>query len=481
MALKSFDQHLESLRDGREVYFDGQRVEDVTTHPILSVAMAHAAIDYQLAQEPEHRDLATYVDPETNEIYSRYFKLPQATDDLLKRRELIAAGTRAGKGVVPLIKEIGTDALFALHIVADHMDKHIGTAYLAKVRQYYATCRAQDLGFAVAQTDVKGDRSKRPSEQAHPDYYVRVVERRDDGIVVRGAKAHTTATPFANELIILPTRAVTEADADYAVSFAIPVNTPGLKLIAEVSSHALNNHFDYPVSSDHKMVDTLTIFDDVFVPWERVFLCGEWRYAGALANTFVEFHRFTAASYKLPMCELFIGAAALIAEYNGTTKATHIGDKIMELIAWTETTRGLLLAAALEHKVVPPGIAVPNITLTNIAKHHFARNYHLMVQNLQDIAGGLLATAPLSSNWGNEATRPYLDHYLGGIAGVSGEKRVRAMNLIRDIAASEFGGYQEILSIHAEGSLAAQRITILRDYDVERCLALAKKAAHLED
>ncbi|HXV99731.1 MAG TPA: 4-hydroxyphenylacetate 3-hydroxylase N-terminal domain-containing protein, partial [Anaerolineae bacterium] len=379
------------------------------------------------------------------------------------------------------IKEIGTDALFALHIVADHMDKHIGTAYLAKVRQYYATCRAQDLGFAVAQTDVKGDRSKRPSEQAHPDYYVRVVERRDDGIVVRGAKAHTTATPFANELIILPTRAVTEADADYAVSFAIPVNTPGLKLIAEVSSHALNNHFDYPVSSDHKMVDTLTIFDDVFVPWERVFLCGEWRYAGALANTFVEFHRFTAASYKLPMCELFIGAAALIAEYNGTTKATHIGDKIMELIAWTETTRGLLLAAALEHKVVPPGIAVPNITLTNIAKHHFARNYHLMVQNLQDIAGGLLATAPLSSNWGNEATRPYLDHYLGGIAGVSGEKRVRAMNLIRDIAASEFGGYQEILSIHAEGSLAAQRITILRDYDVERCLALAKKAAHLED
>jgi 4-hydroxybutyryl-CoA dehydratase / vinylacetyl-CoA-Delta-isomerase len=481
MALKSFEQHRESLRDGREVYFDGARVEDVTTHSFLGVAMAHAAIDYQLAEESEQRELATCLDPETGEPYSRYFKLPQGTDDLLKRRELIAAGTRAGKGVVPLIKEIGTDALFALHIVADHMDKHIGTAYLSKVRRYYTTCRTQDLAFAVAQTDVKGDRSKRPSEQVHPDYYVRVIERRDEGIVVRGAKAHTTATPFANELIVLPTRAVAEADTDYAVSFAIPVNTPGLKLIAEVSSHALNKHFDYPVSSDHKMVDTLTIFEDVFVPWERVFLCGEWRYAGALANTFVEFHRFTAASYKLPMCELFIGAAALIAEYNGIAKATHIGDKLMELIAWAETTRGLLLAASLEHKIVPPGIAVPNITLTNIAKHHFAHNYHQMVQNLQDIAGGLLATAPLSSNWDNEATRPYLDHYLGGIAGVSGEKRMRAMNLIRDIAASEFGGYQEILSIHAEGSLAAQRITILRDYDVERCVALAKKAAYLED
>lgn len=481
MALKSFEQHRASLQDGREVYFGGERVEDVTTHPLLGVAMAHAAIDYQLAEDAEHRELATYVDPETGERYSRYFKLPQSTDDLLNRRELIAAGTRAGKGVVPLIKEIGTDALFALHIVADHLDKHTGAAYLPKVRHYYTACREQDLSFAVAQTDVKGDRSKRPSEQPHPDYYVRVVERRPEGIVVRGAKAHTTATPFANELIVLPTRAVTAADADYAVSFAIPVNTPGLKLITEISSHALNNHFDYPVSSDHKMVDTVTIFDDVFVPWERVFLCGEWRYAGALANTFVEFHRFTAASYKLPMCELFIGAAALIAEYNGIVQATHVGDKLMELIAWTETTRGLLLAAALEHKVVPPGLAVPSITLTNIAKHHFARNYHLMVQYLQDIAGGLLATAPLSSEWENEATRPYLERYLGGAAGVSGEKRMRAMNLIRDIAASQFGGYQEILSIHAEGSLAAQRITILRDYDLERCLALAKKAAHLED
>src|SRR5262245_15261508 len=248
MSLKSFEQHRESLRDGREVYFDGERVADVTTHPILGIAMAHAAIDYKLAADPEHRDLATYTDPGSGAIYSRYFKMPEGTEDLLRRRELIAAGTRAGKGVVPLIKEIGTDALFALHIIADHMDKHLGTAYLPKVRRYYETCRDQDLSFAVAQTDVKGDRSKGPVGQSHPDYYVRIVDRRDDGLIVRGAKAHTPATPFANELIVLPTRAVTEADADYAVSFAIPVNTPGLKLIAEVSSRAVDNRFDYPVS-----------------------------------------------------------------------------------------------------------------------------------------------------------------------------------------------------------------------------------------
>ncbi|MGE5246908.1 MAG: 4-hydroxyphenylacetate 3-hydroxylase family protein [Verrucomicrobiota bacterium] len=478
MGLKTLEQHRESLRDGREVYFDGERVADVTTHPVLGAGMAFAAIDYRLAEDPEHRDLAVCNVPETGEEFSRFYKIPQNAEDLLKRRELIAAGSRVNGGP-PLIKEIGTDALFALHIVADRVERDLGTPRLAKVRNYYEECRAKDLGFAVAQTDVKGDRSRRPSEQHNPDVYVRVVERRRDGIVVRGAKAHTTASPFANELIVLPTRAMGEADADYAVSFAIPLATPGLKLIAEVSGHPGDNRFDHPVTTGLKMVDTVTIFDDVFVPWERVFLCGEWPYAGALANTFVEFHRFTAASYKLPMCELFIGAARLIAEYNGVASVAHIRDKIMELIAWTETTRGLLVAAAMEHKVAPPGIAVPSVVLTNIAKHHFARNYHMMVQNLQDVAGGLLVTAPFRKDWENEATRPYLDHYLGGVKGVSGRRRTRAMKLIRDVAASEFGGYQEILSIHAEGSLAAQRIAILRDYDVERCVEIVKR--YLED
>lgn len=171
-----------------------------------------------------------------------------------------------------MIKEIGTDALFALHIVADRMDRALGTSVLAKVRSYYDECRAKDLGFAVAQTDAKGDRSKRPSEQHNPDVYVRVVERRRDGIVVRGAKAHTTASPFANELMVLPTRAMGESDADYAVSFALPLATPGLKFVAEVSSHPVGNRFDHPVTTDLKMVDTVTIFDDVFVEWERVFL-----------------------------------------------------------------------------------------------------------------------------------------------------------------------------------------------------------------
>jgi len=480
VGLKSFDQHRESLRDGREVYYKGERVEDVTTHPVLGIGLAHAALDYRLAESAEHRALATYADPETGEVYSRYYRIPESTEDLLARRALIAAATRAGSGVVLLIKEIGTDALFALHVVTHNLDQSRGSGYFERVRAYYQHCRRHDLSMAVAQTDVKGDRSKYPSEQPHPDYYLRCVDANERGIVVRGAKAHTTGTPFVDELIVLPTRAMGPADADYALSFAIPVNAPGLKLIASPSSDVVEDSFGYPVSSSHKMVDTLTIFDDVFVPWERVFLFGEWDYAGVLANTFVQFHRFTAIAYKLPMCELFIGGAALIAEYNGIAKVAHVREKLMELVAWTETTRGLAVAAALEHSIVPPGIAVPSTTLTNIAKYHFASNYHRMVQYVQDIAGGLIVTGPATADWENPVTRPYLERYLGGPGGISAEQRMRIMNLLRDIAASEFGGYQEVLSIHAEGSLAAQRITVAREYDIARCVELARAAAGLE-
>ena len=182
--------------------------------------------------------------------------------------------------------------------------------------------------MAVAQTDVKGDRSRGPTEQVHPDYYVRIVDRRNDGIVVRGAKIHTSVTPNANELFVIPTRNLTEADKDYAVAFCIPLNTRGLKMIASPYGRGHDSTFTHPVSSGHKMMETLTIFDDVFVPNDRVFLNGEWQFAGALAKTFVEFHRFTAISYKLPLLDLLVGSALLIAEQNGIDKAGHVREKL---------------------------------------------------------------------------------------------------------------------------------------------------------
>ena len=243
--LRTPEQYLESLRDNRCVYYRGERVADVTTHPELSIGAHHCAIDYRLALDPSHQELATYT--ENRELLNRYFKSPTSAEDLLRRRELIELGTRAGRGVVQLIKEIGTDFLFAHSIVARQMEEQLKTPYLEHLQVYHRLVAKADLALAVAQTDVKGDRSLGPSEQEHPDYYVRVVDRQTNGIVVRGAKAHTTNAVFANELIVLPTRNLSEADRDYALAFAVPANAKGVKLIVSPFSGEGHKVYREPV------------------------------------------------------------------------------------------------------------------------------------------------------------------------------------------------------------------------------------------
>jgi len=481
MALRTPQAYKTSLQDERIIYYKGERVKDVTTHPVLRVAVQHASIDYEMAENPRYRDLAVVHDPQTGEEISRYFHLPRSSDDLLKRSQLIETATGLGRTLVVLIKEIGSDALFALHMVARRMDDTLQTDYLSRVQQFYQHCARNDLAVAVAQTDVKGDRSLGPSQQTHPDYYVHIVDERPDGIVVRGAKIHTSVLTNANEVIVLPTRNMSEADRDYAVAFAIPVNTPGLKMICSPYGAPRPGHHDHPITSQHKMTETLTVFDDVFVPRERVFLQKEWQFAGDLAKTFVEFHRFTAISYKLPLTDALVGAAQLIADYNGLTRAGHIREKITRLIAYTQTLRALTVQAAQQCHVEEEGIAVPSPLLVNIAKLHFAENYHQMVAYLQDISGGMLVTAPGEDDLRNPETRPFIDKYLGGKAGVSVAARLRLLNMISELTASDFGGYQAVLAIHAEGSIEAEKLTIHREYDFRHSLDLVTYIAGLSD
>lgn len=480
MGLRTPEQYKASLRDGREVYYRGELVPDVTTHPVIGIAVEHACIDYRLAEDPRYRDLAVVTDPQTGELYSRYYHIPQNGEDLLQRSRLIAASTREGATLVVLIKEIGTDALFALHIVAEELARRGKPEYRERVQTYYRMCRDRDYGVAVAQSDVKGDRSLGPQGQEHPDYYVRVVEERPDGIVVRGAKVHTSVSTNTDEVIVLPTRAMRAEDKPYAVAFALPIATKGLKLVASSYGGFKKDPFEFPISATHKMMETLTIFDDVFVPWERVFLCGETEAAGLLALTFVKFHRFTAVSYKLPLLELLAGAARAMAEYNGVENAAHIREKLTKLATYHATVHGLIIAAAQQHSVLPPGLAVPNTLLTNVAKYQFAANYHTAVQMVQDVSGGLLVTGPSVEDWRSEAIGPYIRKYLGGKKGVPTEHRLRMLNLISDLTASDFGGYQEVLAVHAEGSLEAEKIQTYREYDFETAAAYARELAGIK-
>ncbi len=478
MGLRTVEQYLEGLRDGRAVYYRGERVADVTAHPELAIGARHCAIDYALADDPHHRELARVV--EEGRLINRFYKTPRSAEDLLRRRELIAGTTYAGRAIIQLIREIGTDFLFAHAVVSHAMQERMKTPYYERLRAYHRHVADNDLAMAVAQTDVKGDRSLGPKEQEHPDYYLRIVDRQKDGIVVRGCKAHTTSSIYANEIIAIPTRTFGQGDEDYAVAVAVPANTRGLRFIVSPLSGGGRSPFHAPISSRHKIYDTLTVFDDVFVPWDRVLLCGETPYAGALALGFVEFHRFTAVSYKLPLLDLMIGAAMLMAEANGIEKAGHVREKLSRLITYRETVRALTVAAAHEFKLKGPGVAVPDTTITNIAKQYFAENYHVMVQKVQDIAGGLLVTGPGEEDLTNPETKADVEKYLGGRRGFGAHNRLKLFNLIRDLMASDFGGYHELLAIHAEGSLEAQKITILRGFDAAACRAFAAECANLE-
>ena len=401
---------------------------------------------------------------------SAYFHLPRDGDDLGRRSRLIELSTANGGTLVTLIHEIGTDALFALIRVL-HGEE------LERVEQYFETCRGRDLALAVAQTDVKGDRSLAPSKQADADLYLHVVDENQDGIVVRGAKAHTSVAVNADELIVLPTRAMGSDDDAYALAFAIPIATDGLSLYTSSFGAGERNSFEFPLSSRHKMLETLTVFDDVHVPWDRVFLYRAPELAGPVALTFVEYHRFTAVSYKLPLLDALVGAAMEIVEMNGVAARGHVRDKFVELIAYAETVRTLIASAALRFRVGKRGIAYPDPVLTNIAKFTFANRYHEMIQLVQDCAGGLLVTGPGFEDWSSAEIRPILEKYLR--ASGNAETRLRMMNLIADLTARDFGGYQAVLAVHAEGSIEAEKLQILREYDPSRAREYARRIAGL--
>lgn len=470
MPLRSASDYIESLRDSRRVVYQGRSVPDVTAHPELRVAIDHAAIDYELADAPEHRGLAVFDHPEWGET-SAYYRLPRSVDDLLARSALIETATALGGTLVLLIKEIGTDALFALQRLCSGEE-------LERVQAFHARCATEDLAVCVAQTDPKGDRALGPTQQADPDLYLHVVGESSEGLVVRGAKCHTSVSVNADELIVLPTRAMRDDAADYAISFSVPVDTDGLTFYVSAYGAGERDEFQFPISATHKMLESLTVFDDVVVPWDRVYLDRRPEVAGPLASAFVEYHRFTATSYKLPLLDTLVGCALEIAEMNGTAKVAHIRDKIARLVNYAETVRALTHAAARSARVDDREIATPDPLLTNMAKFTFATGYHEAIQRLQDCAGGLLVTGPGDADWADPEHRRVFDKYYAAAAPAA--RRIPMMNLIADLTARDFGGYQAVLATHAEGSIEAEKLHMLAAYDDTAARALARRLGRLE-
>ncbi len=475
--IRSVEQYLESLRDGRVIYCLGERVKDVTRHPILRTVIQSAAMDYFFPSRPEYRDLFVTKNEEGEDVHY-LFRPPKSPEDLLRRREIFLTSWRTGGGTN--LHSMGVDALDASRVVAARMDKKLGTGYVERVEAYRKYLQRSDLGITGAMTDVKGDRSLRPSKQLkHQDYYVRVVDRKKDGIVVRGAKIHISSTPGANEAIVMPCRAHGEVDKDYAVVFAVPLNAKGVTLITaeptmrETGEEAM---WDYPVSAVTGSVgsECMIVFDDVFIPWDRVFMCGEWEFSRDIAYLFATFHRLFGACRMTAELEMLIGLGALMAEYNGLEGYSHIRDKLAWLATYTEAVDIISKASCLYCEKEPDSdLVYPNVVYINTAKYLFADHYHEASKIIQDICGGIAATIPTYRDWTNPEIHPWLEKYLGGKMDVPTEYRLRAVRLLKDLIHPHF----QVGSIHGEGSLAAQRMFIYMGAHWEKYKASAKKAA----
>lgn len=465
MALMTPAQYRASLNDGREIYIRGERVSDMTRHEWFKQAIEVCAADY-VYDDPATRDIRLYRTEEGNMAH-RVFQVPKTEQDLQAWMDLPDVSSAAT--MVSLV-------LMAMWNVKGEVAA-INPKYAENIERIYRHCRDNDLRAAELITDAKGDRSRRPSDQDDPDLYMRIVERNDKGIVVRGAKLHITAASMVHELVVLPTKAMSPGEEDYAVAFAVPANTKGVKIINRAFVDPDHGEFDYPRSTRKGVPDGFVVFEDVFVPWERVFLAGETQLAGVYAHSLGLWERVGGLIEFSHRAKRMVGMAALLAEWNGVAGASHIQEKIGELIFNAETLRLMLDAARRNYKVSNTGMVYPDPVAINVGKYHAATTFNQMVRVLHDIAGGLVITMPVEADLRNPELRPYLEKYLHTRPGVSVEDRMRLYSLVRDCTADAYGGWELVTTVQAGGGLAAQRIVVQRSYDMESAKHYAKVEA----
>lgn len=475
--LRTYEQFLEGLSKMRpNVYVNGKLVDRLD--PILMPMAKVIKTTFDAYTDPELKDLATTTSHLNGEPISRFSHVYQSVEDMLAKQAMIRK--MAGRVGGCIARCMGCDMLNAMYVTTKEVDDACGTEYHERFKKYMDWYQRNDKVGNGAQTDVKGDRSKRPSEQADPDLYLRIVERREDGIVVSGCKAHNTVASCVDEILVAPTRAMTENDADWAVAFAVPADAEGVSLVCRVSNHRNRDELKSPFS-ELGWVDSMTVFDHVFVPWDRVFLCGEWQFAGRMALGFANNHRFSYCGCKPAVTDIFMGATSLVAEYNGVGKAPHIVDDVTVMMAQAELIYAAGIAAAHTSRVTSSGAVEPNFMYTNCGRYYAGINLFHEYDVLSAVAGGLPSTLPHEADFFADETKAYMDKYIMRNPKISAENQHRLFRFISDYSCSGWGGVMQYAGIHGGGSPIMEKIGIRSNYDLKSKQKLVKYLAGIED
>ena len=476
-------EYRQSLRARKplKVFMGGERLKDPTDHPIVAASINSIALTYELAEDPRYRDAMTATSALTGRTINRFCHLHQSPEELYRKcgmQRLL--GQKCG---TCFQRCVGMDAFNSAYITTYETDRKHGTDYHQRFVEYVKTAEAQDWVVDGAMTDPKQDRSLRPDRA--PDAYLRVVERREGGVVIRGAKMHQTGAVNSHQIMVMPTIALKPEERDFAVCCALPADSPGITYIYGRQPCDTRLLEDPPganldIGSPYGGQECIIVFDDVFVPRERVFMDGETDFSGRLVETFAGYHRSSYAC-KTGVGDVAIGAAALIAEYNGTAGAAHVRDKIVEMIHLNETIWSSCVACCYKGARTPAGNCLIDLLLANVAKQNVTRVPYEIARLLQDIAGGLLVTMPGAGEFRNPATRRYLELYLKGAGDGSAENRFKLLRLIENLTLGRAAVGYLTESMHGAGSPQAQRIMIARLAELDKKKEMARRIARIGD
>lgn len=478
MGVRTKDDYVNQLRKRKiNAYMFGEKIDSIVDNPYIQVGINSLGTTFESAHDPKHRDVATVKSHLINETINRWNHILENEQDAIAKAKLMRQ-VGGDYGCPCVYRCITNDLLNTAWALSYEIDKKHDTNYHQNVVEIVKDIQKNDLVIGGTIIDPKGDRSLRPGKQPDPDVFLHVVEKSKDGIVVRGSKAHSTAAVYTDILCSIPSGPVTEDEKDYAVAFFCPLDAEGITFVCRPASVPHEpKELENPIGKKYGHAEIFVIYDDVFIPWDRVFMCGEYDATIFMINTFSAYHMISKCGCRSATMELDIGATALIADVNGVGRSSHISNYVTEMIMNTEMVYACAMSAAVQGVKHESGVFIPNLVPTHAGKVFAARKLGEHRYYMQDAAGGLVGTMADERDYRSAAVGKFLEKYYKGNKDVPTEERVRAFKLIEDLTSAPFAGWYHAMCVSGGGGPQLLKQGIRANYDIKRFMERAKRVA----
>ena len=470
--LKTKQEYLESLKQLKpKIYINGEEVDHPLKHPSLLGGLKMVERTYELPHDPQYRDLLIFHSPLINEKVSLWTSTIHSKDDLRKLAKAIK--TIVNKHLCMMCLSLAFNCLWA---TTYDIDAKKGTNYHENFKNILKYMQKNDLRFSLAIMDPKGDRMLKPSQQEDPDLYLRIVDKNEKGIVVRGAKIHHTLAPLTHYMFVAPCRVMTQDESRYAVSFTIPTDTEGITYISSVPRTPQEiGVYENPIFQKINPTEYLTIFDDVLIPWENVLMCEEWEFTVNHLQAFRPFVRFCKNTCTSARIDVLIGTVALLAECNSIEKTSHVREKLVEMMVYSEMGYGSSLGSIENAKTHPSGVIFPDISKASSSLYLLRQMFPKFIAYLHDIGGGIIVTGPGEKDYKNPKTGKFIEKYLKGKKGIPAEQRLKTIFLARNLAASNLTGYLFGSVLCGGGTPETNKLDVIENYNLEEKKKIVKE------